>query len=196
MLIDAPTPWLVALKGYPGCGKSTVGAALSRQLGWPLIDKDNVQDVLDRHGVAGEGAAYDVVFQVARGQLARGLSVIVDSPLWQRTYDNARALADEVGARLIVVECRCTDETVWRRRIEARQGNGLPPRRTTSWESLQAFRARYDRDRNQDAYPIEVPHLIVDTSTEQPDRVVTRIQDWLRHRATTHHGEIAGADIH
>lgn len=50
--MDAPTSlddslrpsglWLVAFKGYPGSGQSTLARAVSRRLGWPLIDKDDV----------------------------------------------------------------------------------------------------------------------------------------------------------
>jgi shikimate kinase len=32
--------WLLAMKGLSGCGKSTLSRALSKQLGWPLIDAD------------------------------------------------------------------------------------------------------------------------------------------------------------
>jgi predicted kinase len=189
MSIDAPTPLLVALKGYPGSGKSTVGAALCRELGWPLIDKDGIQDVLDRHAVANEAAGYEIALQMARTQLAHGVSVIVDSPFWRRTYENTRALADEVGARLVVVECRCDDEVEWRRRILARQGAGLLARRTTTWESLQVFRARYDLD----AYVIDVPHLIVDTSRSQTGMVAS-IRTWLEQHVLAPDVGLTGSD--
>jgi len=35
--------WMIALKGFSGSGKSTLGRALSRQLGWPIIDKDDIK---------------------------------------------------------------------------------------------------------------------------------------------------------
>jgi predicted kinase len=178
MSIEVATPLLVALKGYPGSGKSTIGAALSRELHWPLVDKDAIQAILDRHRVADEGAGYEMAFQVARSLLARGISVIVDSPFWQRTYDNARGLADELGARLLVVECRCDDDVQWRRRIEARQATGPVAKRTTTWEALQAFRRRYDAD----AYDITAPHLIVDTTAE-PASTVAHIRAWLEQQA-------------
>ena len=44
---------LVALKGMPGSGKSTLGRALSKQLGGPVIDKDDVKDLIDGHIVFG-----------------------------------------------------------------------------------------------------------------------------------------------
>ena len=39
--------WMIALKGFSGSGKSTLGRALSRQLGWPIIDKDDIKDLID-----------------------------------------------------------------------------------------------------------------------------------------------------
>jgi predicted kinase len=171
---DRRRPWLVALRGAPGSGKSTIGAALSRELGWPLVDKDEIQDVLDLHLTATEGPAYEVMFRVARTQVRLGLSVILDSPFWRRTYDNALALAAEQGARLAVLECRCADEALWRRRVEARQGTGLPTRRTSTWDALQAYRQRYE----QDAYAIAVPHLVVDTA-EEPSAIVSQVRSWL-----------------
>jgi 2-phosphoglycerate kinase len=41
------TPLLITLKGHPGSGKSAVGRALGRRLGIPLIDKDDIKDILD-----------------------------------------------------------------------------------------------------------------------------------------------------
>jgi shikimate kinase len=38
--------WLIAFKGLAGSGKSMLGRAWSEQLGWPLIDKDDVKDIL------------------------------------------------------------------------------------------------------------------------------------------------------
>jgi energy-coupling factor transporter ATP-binding protein EcfA2 len=54
--------WLLALKGPPGCGKSTLAAALSQRLGWPLIDKDDVKDLLDGKAADAGGLAYEIMF--------------------------------------------------------------------------------------------------------------------------------------
>ncbi len=37
---------LVARKGPPASGTSMIGRALSRALKWPMVDKDEVQEVL------------------------------------------------------------------------------------------------------------------------------------------------------
>src|SRR5713226_2206518 len=73
--------WLIALKGLPGSGKSTIAQALSKRLGWPIIDKDDIKDILDGHSPEAGGLAYQTMFNVARRQLLQGLDVICDSPL-------------------------------------------------------------------------------------------------------------------
>ena len=35
--------WLIVMRGLAGSGKSTLARALSRDLGWPLIDKDDIK---------------------------------------------------------------------------------------------------------------------------------------------------------
>ena len=172
-----PPPWLLMLKGYPGSGKSTLAAALSRRFGWPLVDKDDIQACLDPLLPESDAPAYEIMFRIARRQLQHGPGVICDSPLWQATYENARALAEATGARLVIVECRCPDATL-RRRIEARDSAALPPRRTTSWSALLAYRARYD------AAPcaIAAQRLVVDTVVD-PERLVDQIGRWLQQLA-------------
>ena len=80
---------------------------------------------------------------VARRQLQQGLSVICDSPLVSRwAFDQARQAAQDAGAELVVVECRCADQAVWRARIEARRRPGLRAHHQTSWAGLQAYLER------------------------------------------------------
>src|SRR5258707_12806236 len=98
--------WLIALKGLAGTGKSTLGRALSKQLGWPLIDKDDVKDLLDNHMPEAGGLAYDIMFNIARRQLLQGLNVICDSPLTNiRAYEHALSTAGEPHSLIAVLEC-------------------------------------------------------------------------------------------
>jgi predicted kinase len=164
--------------GPPGSGKSTLGRALSRHLGWPLVDKDDVRDLLDDAVPQAGGLAYAIMFNVARRQLVQGLSVICDSPFaYRRCYERAQEIVQEAQAALAIVECRCSDEAVWRRRVEARQALALPAHHTTDWAAVQAFQQRTAADAG---YPINHPHLVVDTLTPLPE-LCTQVVAWLQN---------------
>src|SRR5689334_15057955 len=61
--------WLLALAGEAGSGKSTLSRALGRRLRWPVIDKDDVKDLLYGRAPDSGPLAYEVMFNVARRQL-------------------------------------------------------------------------------------------------------------------------------
>jgi predicted kinase len=167
-------PWLIAFKGDPGTGKSTISRALSASLGWPLIDKDDIKDILDQRVDEAGALAYGVMLRLVRRQLLQGLDVICDSPFLPQTYLNARRIADETRTSLVVIECRCSDETMWRRRIEARQNQALPHHHTTTWDDLQAARRR----RLSGSVDISEPLLTMDT-TRSIEQELSDIIEWL-----------------
>jgi len=78
---------LLLLKGYPGCGKSTVGDNLAKHFKIPIIDKDDAKDslILLKQKVNDESIlndlSYEIMFANASRQLSNNLSVLVDSPL-------------------------------------------------------------------------------------------------------------------
>jgi predicted kinase len=170
-------PWLVALKGLPGVGKTTLARELGGTLGWPLLDHDDIKDALAASGAAVSGAAsYELLFRLAGRQLLLGLSVLCDSPLISAgLYVLARRTAAEAGGRLGVIECRLVDETEHRRRIEAREGLLRPDGRLTTWEHLLSYR---DRHSATASYPIDSAHLVVDVSRPLPEQVAAALS-WL-----------------
>jgi predicted kinase len=171
--------WLLALKGLPGCGKSALGRALSKQLGWPLIDKDDIKDILDGYADEAGRLAYESMFNVARRQLLQGLNVICDSPLAYRiSYAKVQQIAAETHARLAIIECYCSDEQEWRRRINARKLLKLPAHHQTDWMNMQAYVARV---REESAYPISEPYLRVDT-IRPLEELVDEVLGWLETR--------------
>jgi predicted kinase len=173
-------PWLIALKGAPGSGKSTLGRALSRQLGWPLIDKDDVKDLLDGHTSEAGGLAYEIMFNVVRRQLLQGLSVICDSPLaYRRAYEHATEIANETSASLAIIECCCPDENIWRERINARTALHLPAHHTTDWDAVQSYRRR---TADEARYPIMHPHLVVNTLRPIPELCAQAVA-WLEEQS-------------
>jgi len=153
---------LLALKGFPGSGKSTIGRALGKQWGWPVIDKDDIKDTFGEPVPSPDELAYDVLLHVVRRQLLQGLNVLCDSPLTHKTtYERLQQLAKQTDARLLVLECLCSDQEIWSQRVNARKAYGLPAHHMTDWERVQAYRHQYLVEAN---YTITHPHLVVDTA--------------------------------
>lgn len=165
---------LIAMKGHPATGKSTLARALAQRFGWPLVDKDDIKDhTMGLPG--GNELAYWVMWQVAATQLALGLSVIADSPLsYPIGYTTAQALAARYGARLLVVETRL-DEAEWRRRLEAR-APGESVHKLRGWMAMQAQLAAYDGCWQYAIAPEH--HLVVDT-VQSAEGLVALVQDRL-----------------
>jgi predicted kinase len=170
------TPLLITLKGHPGSGKSAVGRALGRRLGIPLIDKDDIKDILDGLCDDPGGLAYTAMFNIARRQLMLGLSVICDSPLSEPGgYTAASCAAHDALARMVVIECFCSSQEEWQRRIEARSALRLPDHHVTTWADLEAHLRKRRLISN---YAISEPHLVIDTLSPL-DEVIRRILAWL-----------------
>lgn len=169
-------PTLVLMKGPPGSGKSTIASELGRRLGWPVIDKDAVRDLLpDELG----GISYEAMLALAERQLSIGLNVIADSPLgYGRAYAKARAASGTTGARMLVIECDCSDGAEWRRRIEQRSGTGLAAHHATDWSKVEEFRERTTAD----PYEVDVPMLRVDTA-RPVEQILPAIMAWLDRRS-------------
>ncbi len=165
---------LVIMKGLPGTGKSSLAAAISRRLQWPLIDKDDVKDVLPMALGSAGALAYEVMWQVVRRQLQQGLSVIADSPLSHpESFTRASSLAAETSATLAMIECICPDERDWQLRIEQRKSLNLPEHHQVDWERFQAVRAN-----QPPAYPISCPHVQLNT-LRPVDELVLEACTWL-----------------
>jgi predicted kinase len=169
--------WLIAMKGLAGSGKSTLAHALSRELGWPLIDKDDVKDLLDSYMQAAGPLAYEVMYNIARRQLLQGLNVICDSPLTGNiSYERAQSAATQTQASLAIVECICSDEVLWQQRINDRKTHQLPAHHQTDWDAYQRLLRQSQFQEHH--YPITHPHLVVDTA--QPlHSCLTTVLAWL-----------------
>ncbi len=164
-------PILLAMKGHPATGKSTLAHALARAQKWPLLDKDDIKD--QTLGLPNDNdLAYAILWQMVATQLQLGLCVIVDSPFsYPRLYERAVQLARKEQARLLVVETTL-DEQLWRQRLNARPADDSA-HKIRGWAQMQAQLIKYD---DCWRYPIDPNHhLLVDTQ-EPVAELVRRVQ--------------------
>jgi len=133
--------------GGPGVGKSTLAAGLSSELGWMLLQLDEIRKDIagighDEHVFVAPGQgmyspemgdlAYAEMLRQADVLLEQGESVILDAS-WtaSRHRGLAAELADRSGARLAEVKCML-DPEVAKQRVRERLAAGGGPSDATS----------------------------------------------------------------
>jgi predicted kinase len=140
---------LIVFTGLPGTGKSSLANATGRTLGLPVFSRDRLEAALRRcqitseHGRGAGWAAYELLTELSSVQLRLGVSVILDSVA---TYTNVRAtwraLAAHYQAGFCVIECICSDETLWRQRLLSRRRD-IPGWPELDWSDVEDVRRRF-----------------------------------------------------
>ena len=171
-------PWLIALAGLPACGKSTLARQLARVLPAAILDKDPIRAAVFspediEYSLAQDDFCFDIMLQTALYLLAKGRPVILDGRPFSRRYQVERlaSFAHENGLPLKLIEAVCPDEVAHQRLEQDKsQGSHLAQNRDV---------AMYLKVKAQ-AEPINLPHLVVDTS--QPlDEIVAICLDYIRN---------------
>jgi aminoglycoside phosphotransferase family enzyme/predicted kinase len=106
---------LVTVGGPPGSGKSTLAGWLGARLGATVLRTDEIREGLDlprgdprRYTPARRGRVYDRMCRLARDELVRGRSVVLDGTWSSRAWRRAAArTAAEAVADLHEVRCDC-----------------------------------------------------------------------------------------
>jgi predicted kinase len=139
-------PTLIVMSGLPGCGKTRLARHIAQTLHIPLLSKDRVNRLLRDSGVpdALTVGGYQVILDLADEQLALGLSVILDAAFPRSGF---RAIAAQMaarhGARFRPIYCFCSDEAVWKARVENRE-QYVPGWEHPNWQEVERLRSIFE----------------------------------------------------
>jgi len=130
------------------------------EVGAPAFSGDWLLGALKPHGLLSGldrptllAAYYDLLTTLATRQLMLGQSAVMDCLVNDEVAGRWKELADQYEARLLLVECVCSDEGEHRRRLEGRS-RGIPGWHEVGWGHVERMRAEYP--------PLTVPHLTLD----------------------------------
>jgi predicted kinase len=149
-----PRPTLMVITGLPGTGKSTVAEHAAALLGAPVLGHDwamsglrpfgAIQNALDCMTPPGhQHVGWSILCALARAQIRRGSSVVLDGVARAPSVDECREVATEEGARFLTVLTECADPVIHRSRIETRQ-RSIPNWYELDWDRVQRSRANWD----------------------------------------------------
>ncbi|MFD2329338.1 AAA family ATPase [Cohnella sp. GCM10020058] len=141
--------------GLPGTGKSTLSAALAREIRSTYLRVDVVEQAMRVAGVKIDGPeGYIVCYEIAKQNLRLGLDVIADTVnSIQITRQSWRNVAESFEIPFVEIEVVCSDEHEHKHRVETRVadilGFVLP-----TWEQV--------RNRQYDVWDRD--HIVIDTA--------------------------------
>jgi predicted kinase len=143
---------LIVFTGLPACGKSTLADRLAVGMGVPAFAGDWLMGGLEAaHGVLAEldRATYlEMYYNLLESLIVRQFlleqSAIVDAMIDDQIAARWHRLAEGHGAKLLVVECICSDVVVYRRRVEGRV-RAIPGWHEVDWAHVQRMRAEFHR---------------------------------------------------
>lgn len=158
----------LVVMGVAGCGKSSVGEAVARRLGWPLLEGD---DFHSPESVAKMRAGIPLADADREGWLARlgaqlaahpAGAVLTCSALRQRYRDLLRAAAPGLCFAFLDL-----DEATAYRRVAARPGHLFPPSLVASqFATLES--------------PVGEPGVLRLDATAAIDELADQVVVWLR----------------
>jgi ADP-ribose pyrophosphatase YjhB (NUDIX family)/predicted kinase len=149
-------PILVLVTGLPGTGKSTVADHAAELLGCQVLAHDwamsglrpfpELQQALDRMAPVGHRkVGWSVLGAMARSQLRRRSSVVLDGVARMTEIEQLQEVAAEENAVFVTILCECSDPNLHRSRIEGRR-RGIPGWYELAWDDVERARRAWDAE--------------------------------------------------
>jgi predicted kinase len=163
-------PILIVFGGLPGTGKTTLSRELTRRCAATYIRVDAIEQKLRAAGQDVGPMGYVIANALAAENLRLGRVVVADcvNPVLA-SRDGWRQTALQGSARIAEIEVICSDVALHRQRAEARTSDIVGLRLPTWNDIVGRHYELWDRD-----------HLVLDTATDSIDRLLERVEIYLR----------------
>ena len=115
------TPILILVNGLPCTGKTTIAKEVSKRLGYPLITKDSIKEVLfDHFGYSSRSwskklslATYEIMFTQAKSMVKSGYSLVLEANFPRKlTEEKINKLGDPRNFILLELWCVTDPDTL------------------------------------------------------------------------------------
>lgn len=170
---------LYVFSGLPGTGKSTLAAALARDLHAVYVRVDVVEQAMRDANVWVDGpAGYGVCYEFTRQNLQLGLDVVADSvnPVHE-TRQAWRQVAQSLTIPFVEIEVVCSDKQEHQRRVESRVVD-IPGLLLPTWEKVEA--------REYEVW--DHPHTVIDTARQTVAESLVELRHKLSFEAESGRG--------
>jgi predicted kinase len=169
-------PFLIAMAGLPGSGKSALAARLAASLPAVILNKDTVRAAVfpppeTEYTSAQDDFVLSLMFQAAGWLLRKGRTVIIDGRTF--THRNQRLelqkAATLAGVELRIIYCYAPDEVI-RARLEKDVAADEHPAKDRNFDLYLRRKASME--------PIEEPHMELNTNASL-DELEKQALAWL-----------------